>query len=223
MQKKRGILLLDLRHQPTLYPMFRSLRFPLLSLVFLGLFFTACKKDHDMGQMAHSSVYMDIMMDMMTKMDAQAKTQDPDHDFATQMVLHHEAAVKMAQEELKSGTNQEMKTTAQTIITKQQAEIAQFNAFVGGHQPQQPAVPQFNQLQKANMDKMMVNSEKRTLKGQADYDFAQLMVDHHQAAIDNSEALLVHGRNNTTRALAQAIITDQRQEIAALQNWLARN
>jgi uncharacterized protein (DUF305 family) len=48
------------------------------------------------------------------------------------------------------------------------------------------------------------------------------MVDH-QAAIDNSEALLQYGRNATTRALAESIITDQRQKIAALQNWLTRN
>ena len=66
-------------------------------------------------------------------------------------------------------------------------------------------------------------SDARALTMRADYDFAQLMVDHHQAAIDNSEALLQHGRNATTRALAQSIMTDQRQEIAALQNWLTRN
>lgn len=197
-------------------------RLPLLALAFFGLFLASCSKSHDMDP-AHESVYMTIMMDMMTQMDAQAKAQDPDHDYAAQMVLHHQAAVKMAQEELKSGTNQEMKTTAQAIITMQQAEITQFNAFLGGHQPRMPLVPQFAQLQKANMDKMMASSDKRTLTGRADYDFAQLMVDHHQAAIDNSEALLVHGRENTTRTLAQTIITDQRQEITALQNWLTRN
>ena len=198
------------------------LRLPLLLLALLGLFAASCSKSHDTDP-AHDSVYMTIMMDMMTQMDAQAKTQDPDHDFAAQMVLHHEAAIKMAQEELKSGTNQEMKTTAQTIITKQQAEITQFNAFLNGHQARQPLVPQFTQLQKTNMDKMMASSDKRTITGRPDYDFAQLMVDHHQAAIDNAEALLVHGRENTTRALAQAIIADQRQEILALQDWLTRN
>ena len=198
-------------------------RLPLLALVLLGLFLASSCKKHDMDDMAHTSPFMTIMMDMMTQMDAQAKTQDPDHDYAAQMVLHHEAAIKMAQEELKSGTNQEMKTTAQTIITKQQAEITQFNAFLSGHQPQQPLVPQFAQLQKTNMDKMMASSDRRTITGRADYDFAQLMVDHHQAAIDNSEALLIHGRATTTRGLAQAIIADQRQEILALQDWLTRN
>jgi len=201
----------------------RFLRLPSFALLAISVLFTACKMDHDMDDMKHESAYMKIMMDMMTQMDAQAKTQDPDHDYAAQMVLHHEAAIKMAEEELRTGSNQEMKTTAQDIITKQRAEIGQFNAFLGGHQPRQPLVPQFNQLQKTNMDKMMAASDARTITAKPDYDFAQLMVDHHQAAIDNSEALLQHGRETTTRTLAQNIIADQRQEIAALQNWLARN
>ena len=156
----------------------RVFRLPLLSLLFFGLAFTACKKGHE--DMAHDSPYMKIMDDMMRKMDAQAKTQDPDHDFATQMVLHHDAAIQMAQEELRTGSNQEMKTMAQDIVAKQQAEIAQFNAFTGAHQPRQPLVPQFSTLQKANMDKMMAASDARTLTARPDYDFAQLMVDHHQ-------------------------------------------
>ncbi len=201
----------------------RLLRLPFLALLLLTVLFTACKKGHNMDDMKHDSPYMKIMDDMMTRMDAQAKTQDPDHDYATQMVLHHEAAIKMAEEELRTGSNQEMETTAQDIITKQRAEIGQFYAFTSGHPPMQPLVPQFNTVQKTNMDKMMAASNARTLMARADYDFAQLMVDHHQAAIDNSEALLQYGRNATTRALAQAIITDQRQEIAALQNWLTRN
>ena len=201
-----------------------QIRFPLfVSLVLFALLGVGCMK-HEMDMnMKMDSPYMKIMMDMMTQMDAQVKTQDPDHDFAAQMVLHHDAAIKMAQEELKSGTNSEMRTTAQTIITKQQAEITQFNSFLNGHQPQQPTVPAFNQAQKTNMDKMMKDSEARMLRNKADYDFAQLMIDHHQAAIDNSQAELQYGRNNTTKTLAQNIIDDQRMEIAALQNWLSRN
>ena len=201
----------------------RLFRLPFLALLVFSVLFTGCTMDHDMDGMKHDNPYMKIMNDMMTQMDAQAKTQDPDHDYATQMVMHHEAAIKMAEEELRTGSNQEMKVTAQDIITKQRAEIGQFSAFTSSHQPTQPLVPQFNAMQKTNMDKMMTAMDTRTITAKPDYDFAQLMVDHHQAAIDNSEALLQSGRNATTRALAQAIITDQRQEIAALQNWLMRN
>ncbi|RFP65154.1 DUF305 domain-containing protein [Hymenobacter lapidiphilus] len=154
---------------------------PFLSLLVLVSLLSACKMDHDMDGMKHDSPYMKIMNDMMTQMDAQAKTQDPDHDYATQMVLHHEAAIKMAEEELRTGSNQEMKTTAQDIITKQRAEIGQFNGFTSGHQPMQPLVLQFNTVQKTNMDKMMAASDASALTARADYDFAQLMVDHHQA------------------------------------------
>ncbi|WP_426491493.1 DUF305 domain-containing protein [Hymenobacter sp. 102] len=195
---------------------------PILSLLVLVSLFSACK-DHDMDDMKHDTPLMKIMMDMMTQMDAQAKTQDPDHDFAAQMVLHHDAAIKMSEEELRAGSNQEMKTIAQDVITKQRAEITQFNSFLSSHQPTQPLVPQFNQIQKTNMDRMMAASNARTMTMRTDVDYAQMMIDHHQAAIDNSEALLQHGRNATMRQLAQAIIADQRQEIGVLQNWLTRN
>ncbi|WP_215139127.1 DUF305 domain-containing protein [Hymenobacter sp. ISL-91] len=185
--------------------------------------FSACKKGHDMDDMKHDTPLMKIMMDMMTQMDAQAKTQDPDHDFAAQMVLHHDAAIKMSEEELRAGSNQEMKTIAQDVITKQRAEITQFNSFLSSHQPTQPLVPQFNQIQKTNMDRMMAATDARTMTMRTDVDYAEMMIDHHQAAIDNSEALLQHGRNATMRQLAQAIIADQRQEIATLRNWLTRN
>ncbi|MCB2380295.1 DUF305 domain-containing protein [Hymenobacter sp. BT635] len=201
----------------------RLFRLPIYSLLVLVSLFSACKMDHDMDDMKHDSPLMKIMMDMMTQMDAQAKTQDPDHDFAAQMVLHHDAAIKMSEEELRAGSNQEMKTIAQDVITKQRAEITQFNAFLSSHQPMQPLVPQFNQIQKTNMDRMMAATDARTMTMRTDVDYAEMMIDHHQAAIDNSEALLQHGRNATMRQLAQAIITDQRQEIATLQNWLTRN
>ena len=217
-----GAFIVFTKTSPTMH-LHRILRLPFLSLLVLASLFSACKMNHDMDGMVHNSPYMKIMDAMMTQMDAQAKVQDPDHDYAAQMVLHHEAAIKMAEEELRTGSNQEMKTTAQDIVTKQRAEIGQFNAFTSGHQPMQPLVPQFNAVQKTNMDKMMTAMNARKLTARSDYDFAQLMADHHQAAIDNSEALLQSGRNATTRALAQSIITDQRQEIAALQNWLTRN
>ncbi len=201
----------------------RLFRLPIFSLLVLVSLFSACKMAHDMDDMKHDSPLMKIMMDMMTQMDAQAKTQNPDHDFAAQMVLHHDAAIKMSDEELRAGSNQEMKTIAQDVITKQRAEITQFNAFLASHQPTQPLVPQFNQIQKTNMDRMMAATDARKMTMRTDVDYAEMMIDHHQAAIDNSEALLQHGRNATMRQMAQGIIADQRQEIAALRNWLTRN
>jgi len=54
------------------------------------------------------------------------------------------------------------------------------------------------------------------LTGDVDADFAAVMIPHHQGAIDMAEAELRHGRNEQLRRIAQEIIVDQQQEIAAM-------
>lgn len=57
--------------------------------------------------------------------------------------------------------------------------------------------------------------------GDADRDFMQQMRVHHLAAIQMSETLLKHGRDQQTRALAQEIISAQQREIAGIDRWLS--
>ena len=52
--------------------------------------------------------------------------------------------------------------------------------------------------------------------GDADRDFARMMIPHHQGAIDMALAVLRHGRNEQLKRLAQEIIVTQQQEIAAM-------
>jgi uncharacterized protein (DUF305 family) len=52
--------------------------------------------------------------------------------------------------------------------------------------------------------------------GDPDRDFAALMIPHHQGAIDMAKAEIRYGRNELLRRLAQEIIVDQQQEIAAM-------
>jgi len=57
--------------------------------------------------------------------------------------------------------------------------------------------------------------------GDPDRDFAVMMIPHHQGAIDMAEAELRFGKDERLRRLAQAIIVEQRQEIAVMQAILA--
>lgn len=52
--------------------------------------------------------------------------------------------------------------------------------------------------------------------GDVDTDFAAMMIPHHQGAIDMAEAELRYGRNEQLRRIAQEIIVEQQQEIAAM-------
>jgi hypothetical protein len=52
--------------------------------------------------------------------------------------------------------------------------------------------------------------------GNVDRDFAEMMIAHHQGAIDMARAELRHGGNEQLRRIAQEIIVDQQQEIAAM-------
>lgn len=55
------------------------------------------------------------------------------------------------------------------------------------------------------------------MNGQADHDFASMMVPHHQGAVDMAKAELLYGTNPVLRRLAQEIIVTQGQEIQVMQ------
>ena len=67
----------------------------------------------------------------------------------------------------------------------------------------------------AAMSRMMAGMEIQP-SGDIDRDFADMMVPHHQGAIDMAIAELRYGRNEQLRRIAQEIIIEQQQEIAAM-------
>ena len=67
----------------------------------------------------------------------------------------------------------------------------------------------------AAMTKMM-NDMAAKPTGDIDKDFAAMMIPHHQGAIDMAILQLRYGKNEQLRRIAQEIIVDQMQEIAAM-------
>lgn len=69
----------------------------------------------------------------------------------------------------------------------------------------------------ARMDRdMMVQAS-----GNADRDFAAMMIPHHQGAVEMAEAELRFGHDPVLRRLAQGIVVEQQQEIAVMRQALA--
>lgn len=65
------------------------------------------------------------------------------------------------------------------------------------------------------MDRMMAGMAVKPT-GDVDRDFVEMMIPHHQGAIDMAMAVLKYGKNEQLRRIAQEIIVDQQQEIAAM-------
>lgn len=84
--------------------------------------------EHMMGNgmmMHNSSMGMSGAMDEMMQGLAGKTGDDFDRAFLSEMIMHHEGAVDMAEAALKSAKHEEIKTMANAIISAQTAEIQQ--------------------------------------------------------------------------------------------------
>ena len=67
--------------------------------------------------------------------------------------------------------------------------------------------------------KMMDAMMSMKPSGDADKDFAMMMIPHHQGAIDMAEVELKYGKDAELKKMAQKIIDAQRKEIKEFEEW----
>jgi uncharacterized protein (DUF305 family) len=79
------------------------------------------------------------------------------------------------------------------------------------HQEEQPFLSENDAAMKKMMADMMIRPS-----GDVDRDFVEMMVPHHQGAVDMAQAELKYGHNEQLRRLAQEIVVTQQQEIAVM-------
>ena len=186
--------------------------------------------DHQTGEMTHTSTtdtagmggkdMMAMMNGMMDNMKGLQSTGNPDNDFAALMKAHHLGAIEMAQVEVARGSDPQVKAMAQQMVEDQQSEVAQFNSFLSGHNAHGGGDAFFKEAMGAmnNMKMQMDHS------GSVDKQFVQMMIPHHQSAIDMAKAYLKTGAHEEAlKRMANNIISSQQKEIDALQNWLSKN
>lgn len=162
------------------------------------------------------------MHEMMDEMEMMEMTMDPDHDFANMMMMHHQGAIEMANTELEDGNNTTMKAMAQKIITDQQAEITQLEAFVESHTAHLMSMEAHDKIM-MSMEKMSKNADLQIINGNVDHDFATLMIQHHQSAIEMAQLELQYGHETSMKEMAQNVIDEQEEEIRDFQDWLLGN
>lgn len=173
----------------------------------------------DTASMGNKSM-MSLMNSMMDNMKMMQSSGNPDNDFAGMMKAHHLGAVEMAQMEVAKGADPQMKKMAQKMIDDQQKEVAEFNTFLSGHNAHGGGDAFFKEAI-GIMNNMKMDMDH---SGSMDKQFAQMMIPHHQSAIDMSGAYIKSGAHEEKlKTMANNIISSQQKEISELQTWLDKN
>lgn len=190
-----------------------------------GTFFSmsACTKDDGLKLQAHNeNRMMDSMHAMMTRMESMPKTNDPEIDFPKMMIMHHQGAINMGNVQIQEGKDDSLKRFSRKMIDAQMMEIKELSMVLSKHTVNN-SVPAFTMEQMDHMMKMDQIADIQLITGDLDNDFATLMIQHHNSAIENSEAYLMYGNDAELKTVAHKMIEDQKKEIKELSDWLKAN
>ena len=178
----------------------------------------------EMGSMPMNSAMQSGMEKMMTEMHQMEMTGNVDKDFAMLMISHHQAAVDMAQLELESGKDDDLKKMAQNIISTQKKEINELQSFLDKHKnPERNYDPATKDqgFSKAMDQSMIIMMDVPEIEdnSSSDKQFAQMMIPHHEGAVQMAEGFIQFGKDHQLISMAKKMIEDQKIEIGMLKKW----
>ena len=101
------------------------------------------------------------------------------------------------------------------MLRRRAAIFAVMTCLAGTAAAAEPGEAGFLAENQTAMDRMMAGMSTAP-SGDVDRDFTASMIPHHQGAIEMAQAELRYGHNEQLRRIAQEIIVEQQQEIAAM-------
>ncbi|MEP1124665.1 MAG: DUF305 domain-containing protein [Ilumatobacter sp.] len=150
---------------------------------------------------------------------------DADIEFAQGMIAHHEQAIEMAEIALdpSRSASPEVSDLATRIQSAQEPEIDQMTTLLtdGGASI---TMDMSEGHDMSSMDGMMTVEQMDALAVATGTEFDRMwldmMIDHHEGAITQSETVQANGSNADALALAETIITTQQAEITEMETLL---
>lgn len=151
---------------------------------------------------------------------------DPDTAFAKSMLGLHRGAINMAELQLKYGTDNEMRSVAETIIDEQSQNIDIINKWLASHPDSARAKPNTEAMQQAYADIVATMNYKIRLGTEAataDLVFAREVLPHQLAVVELAKVQLRYGTDVEMRRLAVQLTNERPSLIERLQAWIAAN
>jgi uncharacterized protein (DUF305 family) len=149
---------------------------------------------------------------------------EADVAFAAGMIPHHQQALEMAELAAERAADPKVKDLASRIEKAQDPEIEQMSEWLRDWGQPVPT-PGGGHAGHSGMPGMMSDAEMGSLMkaSGADFDrmFLEMMIRHHEGAIEMAKEELDHGTDTEARKLAKAIATSQSAEIKEMRDLLA--
>jgi uncharacterized protein (DUF305 family) len=148
-----------------------------------------------------------------------ADAQEVDGEFIAGMVPHHESAIEMAEIAEDRAEHPEVRKLASEIISAQEAEIADLEA---DHERifGEPLADADHEMMEMDSG-MSTDMDMTSLENADPFDeaFIDMMIPHHQDAIEMARTELADGEDPELHELAQQIIDAQSAEIEEMNTW----
>lgn len=156
--------------------------------------------------------------------DTASQFNDADVKFAQEMIPHHEQAVEMAELAADRAESTEVKQLAADIEAAQGPEIETMTGWLDAWGEDVPS-GSMDHGDMGHGDTGMMTEDDMTMLEDADgaeFDrmFLEMMIEHHEGAIDMARTEQANGGNPDAIALAEQVETDQEAEIDKMKQLL---
>ncbi|MEV0601974.1 DUF305 domain-containing protein [Streptomyces sp. NPDC050315] len=202
-----------------------------------GLVLTACGSSNDTGNSQHHGGKASATATPGKENPAPGQFNDADVMFAQMMIPHHQQAMEMSELADGRAKDAEIKELATEIAKAQGPEIKKMHSWLTAwDKPESPSSTPGMDHGSGGMEHgsggthemagMMTGKDMKELKAASgtefDKKFAQMMIGHHDGAIEMAKDEQKNGKNATAKKLADAVVKGQSTEVEQLKKILDR-
>lgn len=149
--------------------------------------------------------------------------EDYDKAFVANMIVHHESAMNMAEKSGPGAKHVEIQDLSMNIASSQGKEVndmMEWQRLWGYPATSGHSMTDMENASGSMEDMTMMSDELEGLKGDAfDKKFLELMIVHHQGAIDMAKPAAINAQHQEVKDLAVTIIAAQTKEIEQMKQW----